>query len=80
MEESLKNPPAGPTGQAGPPPIPLGRLGTPQDIADLVSFLVSDRAKYITGEDINLCRRRELRRGTDVAAADCGRPHDEGEL
>ncbi|MCE5253993.1 MAG: SDR family oxidoreductase [Actinomycetia bacterium] len=54
VEESLKTPPAGPTGQAGPPPIPLGRLGTPQDVADLVSFLVSDRAKYITGEDINL--------------------------
>ena len=54
VEESLKNPPAGPTGQAGPPPIPLGRLGTPHDIADLVSFLVSDRASYITGEDINL--------------------------
>jgi 3-oxoacyl-[acyl-carrier protein] reductase len=54
VSESLENPPTGPTGQAGPPPIPLGRLGTPQDIADLVSFLVSDRAGYITGEDINL--------------------------
>ncbi len=54
VEESLKTPPTGPSGQAGPPPIPLGRLGTPQDIADLVSFLVSDRASYITGEDINL--------------------------
>jgi 3-oxoacyl-[acyl-carrier protein] reductase len=54
VQESLKTPPTGPTGSAGPPPIPLGRLGTPQDIADLVSFLVSDRAQYITGEDINL--------------------------
>jgi NAD(P)-dependent dehydrogenase (short-subunit alcohol dehydrogenase family) len=54
VEESIKTPPTGPSGQAGPPPIPLGRLGTPQDVADLVSFLVSDRAKYITGEDINL--------------------------
>jgi NAD(P)-dependent dehydrogenase (short-subunit alcohol dehydrogenase family) len=54
VEESLKTPPTGPTGSAGPPPIPLGRLGTPQDIADLVSFLVSERASYITGEDINL--------------------------
>jgi 3-oxoacyl-[acyl-carrier protein] reductase len=54
VEESLKTPPTGPSGQAGPPPIPLGRLGTPQDIADLVSFLVSDRASYLTGEDINL--------------------------
>ncbi len=54
VEESLKTPPTGPTGTAGPPPIPLGRLGTPKDIADLVSFLVSERASYITGEDINL--------------------------
>jgi NAD(P)-dependent dehydrogenase (short-subunit alcohol dehydrogenase family) len=54
VEEALKNPPTGPTGSAGPPPIPLGRLGTPKDIADLVSFLVSERASYITGEDINL--------------------------
>lgn len=54
VEESLKIPPTGPTGGAGPPPIPLGRLGVPQDVADLVSFLVSDRAAYITGEDINL--------------------------
>ena len=54
VEESLKTPPTGPSGQAGPPPIPLGRLGIPHDIADLVSFLVSERASYITGEDINL--------------------------
>jgi NAD(P)-dependent dehydrogenase (short-subunit alcohol dehydrogenase family) len=54
VEESLKAPPAGPSGSGGPPPIPLGRLGTPQDVANLVSFLVSDRASYITGEDINI--------------------------
>ena len=28
----------------------VGRVGQPQDIANLVSFLVSDRAGYITGE------------------------------
>ena len=28
----------------------VGRVGQPQDVADLVSFLVSDRAGYITGE------------------------------
>jgi NAD(P)-dependent dehydrogenase (short-subunit alcohol dehydrogenase family) len=32
--------------------IPLGRLGTPQDIANLVFFLVSEQSQYITGEDI----------------------------
>lgn len=29
---------------------PLGRLGTPRDIAEAVSFLVSDKASFITGE------------------------------
>jgi NAD(P)-dependent dehydrogenase (short-subunit alcohol dehydrogenase family) len=32
--------------------IPLKRLGTPEDIAHLVTFLVSDAAAYITGETI----------------------------
>jgi NAD(P)-dependent dehydrogenase (short-subunit alcohol dehydrogenase family) len=34
--------------------IPLGRMGTPEDIANLVSFLVSDQASYITGEMIDI--------------------------
>jgi 3-oxoacyl-[acyl-carrier protein] reductase len=29
--------------------IPMQRLGMPQDVADLVSFLISDKASYITG-------------------------------
>lgn len=32
--------------------IPLGRLGEPDDCAGLVAFLVSDDAKYITGETV----------------------------
>lgn len=31
---------------------PLGRLGTPEDVAAVVRFLVSDQAAYITGQDI----------------------------
>ena len=34
--------------------IPLGKLGTPEDIANAVSFLVSDKANYITGETIHI--------------------------
>ncbi len=30
--------------------IPLGRVGTPEDIAAAVAFLVSDGAAYITGQ------------------------------
>jgi L-rhamnose 1-dehydrogenase len=29
--------------------IPLGRLGAPEDVADCVVFLASDRARYVTG-------------------------------
>lgn len=29
--------------------IPLGRLGTPEDVAECVVFLASDRARYVTG-------------------------------
>lgn len=34
--------------------IPLKRLGRPEEIADLVSFLVSDSGSYITGQVINI--------------------------
>lgn len=32
---------------------PLGRLGEPADIADVVAFLASDAARWITGQTIN---------------------------
>jgi 3-oxoacyl-[acyl-carrier protein] reductase len=34
--------------------IPVGRLGKPSDVADLVTFLASEHAGYITGEVIDI--------------------------
>ena len=34
--------------------IPLGRFGRASEVADVVSFLASDRATYITGQVIGV--------------------------
>jgi 3-oxoacyl-[acyl-carrier protein] reductase len=34
--------------------IPMNRFGKAEEVAHLVSFLVSDKAAYITGEVINI--------------------------
>ena len=36
------------------PDIPLGRVGEAEEVADLVAFLASARAAYITGTAINI--------------------------
>ncbi|MSU88812.1 glucose 1-dehydrogenase [Rhodobacteraceae bacterium 2CG4] len=33
--------------------VPLGRLGTPEQIADVVLFLASDQSAFVTGETLN---------------------------
>ncbi len=34
--------------------IPLGRIGTAQDVSNAVSFLLSDKSSYITGQTIHV--------------------------
>jgi 3-oxoacyl-[acyl-carrier protein] reductase len=34
--------------------IPLGRVGQPEDIADVVTFLLSDAARYLTGQAVTV--------------------------
>jgi len=39
--------------QIGIQQSPLKRLGTPKDIADVVAFIVSDEARWLTGQNIH---------------------------
>ena len=34
--------------------VPLGRIGQPEDVAEVVAFLASDKASYITGQVIHV--------------------------
>jgi 3-oxoacyl-[acyl-carrier protein] reductase len=46
--------PADPTfRQIGEQASPLKRLGTPKDIADVVAFVVSEQARWLTGQNIH---------------------------
>jgi 3-oxoacyl-[acyl-carrier protein] reductase len=40
--------------QASMAAIPAGRYGRPQEFADVVTFLASERASYVTGAKIRI--------------------------
>lgn len=40
--------------------IPLGRIETPDDVANAVLFMLSDEAAYITGQALNVCGGMEF--------------------
>ena len=33
---------------------PLGRLGEPEDVADVVTFLLGDQSRFVTGQVIGV--------------------------
>lgn len=41
--------------------VPLGRMGEPRDVAELVAFVASDRADYITGHNFSVNGGRTYR-------------------
>jgi 3-oxoacyl-[acyl-carrier protein] reductase len=45
--------------------VPLGRLGTPRDVANAVLFLASEEASYITGTTILVDGGQTLPEGAD---------------
>lgn len=48
--------------------MPLSRLGTPEDVANVVAFLLSDDAAWITGQCIGVDGGHTLRKGPDLRA------------
>ena len=49
------NPAGDPRTQAIVDRVPVGFMGTPDDVADAVSFFASDRAKFVTGQILYVC-------------------------
>jgi acetoin reductase-like protein len=57
---ALEGQPAGTMKRTRVAAIPLGRIETPEDVANLYAFLASDEAGYITGQTYNVCGGLQL--------------------
>jgi meso-butanediol dehydrogenase / (S,S)-butanediol dehydrogenase / diacetyl reductase len=57
---ALEGQPQGTVKRARVAAIPLGRIETPEDVANLYVFLASDEASYITGQTYNVCGGLQL--------------------
>lgn len=49
------NPPGAPKTEAILRSVPLGRMGTPEDVANAVAFFASEEAGFITGQTLFVC-------------------------
>ena len=49
------NPPDDPRTRAIVEGVPVGRLGTPEDVAEAVAFFASDAAGFVTGQVLYVC-------------------------
>ena len=47
------------------PQIPLGRIGQPEEIAEMVRFLIGPESSWITGQNFAVDGGQNLRRGAD---------------
>lgn len=50
-----ENPPDSPATKAFLAAIPVGRIGTPADVAAAVAFFLADDASFITGQALYVC-------------------------
>ncbi len=57
---ALEGKPPGQMKQIRVAAVPMGRIETPEDVANLYAFLASDEASYITGQTYNVCGGLQL--------------------